>query len=202
MSRPALALSAFAVGAVLALAGCSDASTTDSTVRVTPTDVPGSVGAAGYNGDPSGWLNDFCQAVSPLDGAVADLRQVMTDTTDPAAWVASAQSTLTDVTANLREVAGNMNELGPPPVEAGDDIYNHVINLLNTIADVFETANIELGKINVEDVDASALERLGQVTNEINAELQAATGSVAASFDGTELQAAFASAPACQSLGV
>jgi hypothetical protein len=198
MSRSALALSAITAGVVALLTGCSGDD-------APPVAYPVSVGPHNYTEDPSGWANDFCTSAAPLQGQIASLA-ALADSSDTEEWGATAQAALTDLTNNLRATAGNMDELGPPPIDAdgAEDLYNQLINLLNTFADVFETINGNLDEARLQDVDAPAevTDRVASAVSDIKAELDEQGGAVAAAFNGTPMQEAFAAAPACQGFGL
>jgi hypothetical protein len=159
--------------------------------------------AAGCGGDDAGaeaWAGDVCLSVQEWRENLTSLA------VDAQVEGLSAESIRTAIDGGVeatQRLRGQLDDLGPPDTEAGDEIEQELDELADQVIEQVEAAQAEAEAL---PEDQSVPELLESLTS-IAGELQSVVGEVEATFTdiqelepGSELEDGFENAEACQNL--
>ncbi len=176
--------------AVLA-AGCGDSG--DDEPSATPSETTESASSV------EDWVDGVCTAVATwrvdittATATLEDPKNVSVNSFNEAATgVADATGALAD------EVAG----LGPPDIEAGEELQEELTSLSDNVASEVDTLNGATGDetSTADDMIAQAATITGSIST-ISGEIEATLNNLAALDTGSELQDAIATTESCQEL--
>ncbi len=159
--------------------------------------------AAGCGGDDAGadaWAGDVCSSVQEWR---ENLTSLALDAQVEGLSPESVRTAIDGGVEATRRLRGQLDDLGPPDTEAGDEIERELDELADQVLDEVEAAQAEAEAL---PEDQSVGELIESLTS-IAGGLQAVVGDVEATFadiqelePGTELEEAFESSEDCRDL--
>lgn len=159
--------------------------------------------AAGCGGDDAGaeaWAGDVCSSVQEWRENLTSLAL------DAQVEGLSADTIRTAIDGGVeatRRLRGQLEDLGPPDTQAGDEIEQELDELADQVVEQVEAAQAEAEGLPEDQSVPELLESLASIASE----LQSVVGDVEATFTdiqelepGSELEDGFESAEACRDL--
>jgi len=152
---------------------------------------------------PTAWADSVCTSLSTWRSSITAISDVSGETLTPE----SLQQSLADATTATETLADDLQELGPPDLDSGDDLKQQLDSAAGEIESSFET--LKQGAEDAADADSPAgfIEALAALAPQFQALLDTISTTVDDLQDTNvgedakaELQQAFADASSCQQL--
>lgn len=116
--------------------------------------VAGCGGGDGGNADAVAWTDEVCGALTGF--TVAATRQPSLDRTDPAGAVRGMDGYLASTSSAVRQSIAALDEVGPSPVEGGDEYVARLQDALVRIRTSFDAAATRLATVDTSSPAAFA----------------------------------------------
>jgi len=152
---------------------------------------------------PAAWANSVCTSLSTWRSSITAISDVSGETLTPE----SLQQSLGDATTATETLVADLQQLGPPDLDAGDDLKQQLDSAASEIESSFDT--LKQGAIDAADASSPAdfIQALAALAPRFQALLDTISTTVGdlqnasvAADARDELQAAFANASSCQDL--
>ena len=152
---------------------------------------------------PAAWADSVCASLSTWRSSITAISDVSGETLTPE----SLQQSLGDATTATETLVTDLQQLGPPDLDAGDDLKQQLDSAASEIESSFDT--LKQGAKNA--ADASSPAGFIQALAALAPQFQALLDTISTTVDDLrnasvtadardELQAAFANASSCQDL--
>jgi hypothetical protein len=159
--------------------------------------------AAGCGGEESGagpWVDDVCSSVQEWR---ENLTSLVVDAQAEGLSVDTVRTAIDGGVEATNRLRDQLQDLGPPDTEAGDQIEGELDALADNVVESVEEARDEAAALPEDQSVAQLLQSLTSIASD----LQSLVGDAQATFNeiqelepGTELEEAFESSEECQSL--
>jgi len=152
---------------------------------------------------PTAWADSVCASLSTWRSSIIAISDVSGETLTPE----SLRQSLGDATTATETLVADLQQLGPPDLDAGDDLKQQLDSASSEIESSFDT--LKQGAINAADASSPAdfIQALAALAPQFQALLDTISTTVddlqnasVAADARDELQAAFANATSCQEL--
>lgn len=152
---------------------------------------------------PTAWADSVCTSLSSWRASITAISDVSGETLTPE----SLKQSLSDATTATETLVGDLRQLGPPDLEAGDDVKQQLDSAASEIESSFDT--LKQGAEDAADTVSPAdfIQALAALAPQFQALLDTLSTTVddlrnanVGEDAKAELQGAFGSAPSCQQL--